>query len=120
MSSHPQRTLKMALPFSETVKICHHPGDLYVFLKSSPSFFQGVATFERHLAPVLERIVFPDLEFPVRSSATDHQIIAGHFPWHPCFDLRLYQVIVSVSSLDLFQTDASKELFGRTTIVLEK
>jgi len=47
-------------------------------------------------------------------------MIACHFPRHPVFDLGLHGIVIPKSGLDLFQAIASKELLGRTAVVLEQ
>jgi hypothetical protein len=79
---------------------------------SNPGLMEeGVIHFYNLAGSALERIVFPHLEFPVQSFATDHQMIAGHFPRHSLFYLCLDCVIVPVSTLDFFQAVTAKELF---------
>src|ERR1700751_4753442 len=61
----PYGAIKFSRPLREAVKIRHLPRELRVFLECSTRLFQSVTSFQRHLDPVLEGIVFPHLEFPV-------------------------------------------------------
>ena len=101
----------MLLPLREAVEIGHPSAQIRVFLEGFTRLFQGVTPIQRHLNPLLKRIVFPHFEFPIRSFAHDHEMIACHLPRHPFFNLRLDGIVIPKSSLDLFQAIVSKQLF---------